>query len=602
MLLRADIKIAMCLTVALSSGGGAEAEIESDASAMVVVPRTWHVAPGNLRGLPAQAQVPTISEAAAKARPGDTVVIHEGIYRESVMAKTSGTAARPIRFKAAPGEHVVVTGADEIREWRKEPGDGNVFSVRWPHRFVGWSKTGTHPDDDEHRMIGRCEQVFIRGYPLLQVLDRSRLGRGTFFADTDANRLYICPRDNTDLSKEPPLVEASARPVLWRSEGAHIHLRGIRFRYAANMAQQGAAQFEGDHGVVEDCVFESMNSSGATFTAAGLEVRRCLFQENGQLGFGAGRAHGLFLSECIVRNNNVKGFDRGWEAGGNKLALCRNVVLEKCQFVGNRGNGIWFDIGNEKCVVRNCLIADNEDAGIFYEISYKLHAHDNIIINNGFAATPSSWGAAAGISLSSSPGSLIERNLIVGNREGFDFREQYRKTPLIDDEKDRWIWNHDESIRNNVLALNRDAQVGGWFDVDDGRHWPAAMQDAAEKDKGKATRDLATNDTAKDETGAPAGLTLETLAITFENNLYEARPWQNLFQWGVPWKRHKKYTNLNDIQADLKFESEGRATTFKVKDYWARDFRVPAGSPVLTMGCYPQGDVPGVKLGTLPAR
>ncbi len=37
-----------------------------------------------------------------------------------------------------------------------------------------------------------------------------------------------------------------------------------------------------------------------------------------------------------------------------------------------RGNGIWFDIGNENCTVRQCLIADNEDSGIFHEISFGL--------------------------------------------------------------------------------------------------------------------------------------------------------------------------------------------------------------------------------------
>ncbi len=124
-------------------------------------------------------------------------------------------------------------------------------------------------------------------------------------------------------------------------------MRGLRFRYAANMAQQGAARFEGDHGVIEDCTFESTNSSGATFAARGLVVRRCLFRDNGQLGFGAARAHDMVLSECVVRDNNVKGFSRGWEAGGDKLVLCRNVVIERCQFVNNRGNGLWFDIGNE---------------------------------------------------------------------------------------------------------------------------------------------------------------------------------------------------------------------------------------------------------------
>ena len=608
--------IVMGLAVTLAAAGTASAvfppgakpatparsQVEARMPAVINNPRTWHVSAQELKGIPKDTQIRTISAAATKAEPGDTVVIHDGIYRETVTVDKSGTPQKPIRFEAAPGVHVVVTGADEIREWRKEPAGENTFSAPWPHRFIGWSKAGTHPDDDDHKMIGRCEQVFILGYPMLQVFNRTRLSRGTFHVDLDAQRIFVCPRDGADLSKESPLVEASARQVLWRSKGAHVHLRGIRFRFAANMAQQGAALFEGDHGVVEDCVFESMNSSGATFAAAGLVVRRCVFQENGQLGFGAARAHGLLFTGCVVRNNNIKGFSRGWEAGGDKLVFCRAAVLESCQFISNRGNGIWFDIGNEKCVVRNCLIADNEDAGIFYEISFGLHAHDNVIVGNGFRETPGSWGAGAAISLSSSPDCVIERNLMVGNREGFNFREQGRKTPLIDDEKERWVWNHHERIRNNVLAHNRDAQVWGWFDVDDGRHWPSSLQDVASRDKGTAGRDLAAGFQARDALGAPAGLTLETLAITFANNLYDARPWQGLFNWGVDWKKHKKYAKLDDVRAELKLESGSEAAEFRVENYQSFDFRVPANSPALKMGCYPKGNVPGVKLGILPAR
>ena len=101
-----------------------------------------------------------------------------------------------------------------------------------------------------------------------------------------------------------------------------------------------------------------------------------------------------------MRRNNAKEFDRGWEAGGDKVCLSRGVVIEGSRFEDNQGSGIWFDIGNEECTVKNCLIADNDDAGIFYEISYGLHAHDNVIVGNGFADTPGSWGASAGICLS----------------------------------------------------------------------------------------------------------------------------------------------------------------------------------------------------------
>ena len=177
---------------------------------------------------------------------------------------------------------------------------------------------------------------------------------------------------------------------------------------------------------MEDCVVEAMNAEGATFTGEDAVVRRCMFRDNGQVGFGANRAHRLLFTECLVENNNTKGFDRGWEAGGDKLVLCRDAVLERSRFVRNRGSGIWFDIGNTNCTVRHCLIADNEDAGIFYEISFSLHAHDNVIIGNGFAATAGAWGAQARHLAFQQPGCVIERNVIAGNREGFNFREQTR--------------------------------------------------------------------------------------------------------------------------------------------------------------------------------
>src|SRR5512145_3559725 len=59
----------------------------------------------------------TLAQAATKAGPGDVVLIRGGLYRERVLVKTSGTKHAPIRFEAAPGEPVVVTGADRITGW-----------------------------------------------------------------------------------------------------------------------------------------------------------------------------------------------------------------------------------------------------------------------------------------------------------------------------------------------------------------------------------------------------------------------------------------------------------------------------------------------------
>jgi len=538
----------------------------------------------------------SLGRAAEKVASGDTVIIRDGIYRERVVLKTSGTAEAPIVFQAAPGAHVVMTGADHLTDWQKAEEARPIYRVAWPHRFNGWSKNMTHPDDEYHRLIGRCEQVAVEGYLLRQVLEPTQLAPGTFCADVSGQTLLVWDSGSRDLNKV--FVEASVRQEIFRVEGAYVQLRGLRFRFAANAAQHGAVVLAGAHDTMEDCVLEAMNSSGATFSAEQLVIRRCVFSDNGQVGFGANGAHHLLFSDCLVENNNTKGFDRGWEAGGDKLVLTRDAVLERCQFVRNRGSGLWFDIGNENCVVRQCLIADNEDSGIFYEISFGLHAQDNVIVGNGFAQTRGAWGAQAGISLSSSPECVIERNLIYGNREGFNFREQTRTTPRIRQKAEVPVWNHDQIIRNNIIARNRDAQVWGWFDLNDNRQWPAAKGARSPAAEASAKPgDIAEAYAAKNERDQPQGLSLEKLKLQFVDNVYFAGPDQRLFEWGVTWGKHKSYSTLDEVQTGLGLDTGGRVLDPAFADPIARDFRLTPQTMQILEKNYPQGAVLGVILG-----
>jgi hypothetical protein len=547
----------------------------------------WHVSPEPLPSVPASQQFRMIQDAAGVVSAGDTVLIHSGVYREAVVIEKSGTPQQPIRFEAAPVSNVVVTGLDRLTDWHKENGNDDVYSKVWPYRFIPSSKTDAHPDDEYHRLIGRAEQVLVNGYLLRQTLERDRLSRGDFYVDLAGKRLYVSPPSGEELmsnSADAVQIEASTRSLLWHCKGAYVNLRGIHFRYAANRAQQGGVIFEGRGDVAEDCVFEHMNSSGAAFIASDQVARNCTFQDNGQLGFGAYRAHNLLLTGCTVRNNNTKGFSRQWEAGGDKIVLSRGVILEKSRFIANYGTGIWFDIGNENCTVRNCLIADNEDAGLFYEISYALCAHDNVAISNGFATTAGAWGAQAGIVLSSSPYCVVMRNLLVGNKEGFNFREQPRITPRIDHPEPTYqeqIWNHDEQIRNNVIAYNRNAQVRGWFGMSDQRHWSRKLQEA--KPKGA--------------TAPIEGVSLESLHLDCSHNLYAREDNQSLFIWGTNWLRHVDYSTIATIQSELNLEKDSRLLPLAFHNFLKRDFRIPKNSPVFRMKCYPRGEVPDVILG-----
>ena len=572
---------------------------------------TYHVSEAPLAGVATVAQFRTIGEAAAKVRAGDRVILHTGTYREAVIIEADGARDRPIRFEAAPHAVVVVTGADRLLDWRKEPApDGeNVYSAPWPHRFITWSPTGTHPADDYHKLIGRAEQVFVNGYALHQVLRREQVGRGTFYADLEGKRLYVQASNNAVLGSDPawtPRVEAGVRQTLWDVRGDHIHTRGITFRYGATQAQQALVRLGGLGDVLEDCTIEHSNTDGADFRGPDQAARRCRFLDNGQDGFTAGHAHRLRITDCVVRNNNTKNFDRGWGMGGCKIVLSRGVVIERSRFERNRGHGIWFDIGNEACTIRNCLIADNEDAGIFYEISYGLHAHDNVILRNGLLSSGGAWGANGGVALSSSPNCHIERNLLFANKEGVQFREQMRRTPRIGGKEgapEEWIWNHHNTVRQNLILFNRDAQVWGWWTTADERHWPKRLQtNRRERPSYVPEADFAREYQASLDAGAPQGLSLETLALSFADNVYAVAEGQGLFHWAAPWLRNKRYGKLDEVRLELRLEQGSTVTSVTFADPLSGDFRIPASAPDAVRKAYPRGDVPGLRLGIQTPR
>lgn len=65
------------------------------------------------------AMLRTISEAGRRAQPGDTVTVHEGIYRESVNPPRGGTSdTMRIVYQAAPGENVVIKGSEVVTGWQ----------------------------------------------------------------------------------------------------------------------------------------------------------------------------------------------------------------------------------------------------------------------------------------------------------------------------------------------------------------------------------------------------------------------------------------------------------------------------------------------------
>lgn len=97
-----------------------------------------HVATNGSDAADGSADTPfrSINRAARAAQPGDTVRVHEGTYREWVRPVRGGRDdRRRITFEAAPGEHVVITGAEAVSDW--ELVEGTVWTASVPNTLFG---------------------------------------------------------------------------------------------------------------------------------------------------------------------------------------------------------------------------------------------------------------------------------------------------------------------------------------------------------------------------------------------------------------------------------------------------------------------------------
>ena len=70
----------------------------------------------------------TIDKAASVAQPGDSIIVHEGIYHEEITHINTGLSeSRRISFEAAQDEQVIIKGSEEITGWQQI--DGSIWKV-----------------------------------------------------------------------------------------------------------------------------------------------------------------------------------------------------------------------------------------------------------------------------------------------------------------------------------------------------------------------------------------------------------------------------------------------------------------------------------------
>nr|WP_076389326.1 right-handed parallel beta-helix repeat-containing protein [Vaginimicrobium propionicum] len=202
----------------------------------------------------------TINHAAQIAMPGDTVIVHEGQYREWVKPKRGGRNENSrITYQAADNEHVVIKGSEEVKNWRSVGentwvaevpnelfGDFNPFAIELSGDWV----VRPNPNVDGPRK--HLGDVYLNGRSLNEADDVDEVKSGKvvtelfddwtqtvvpaadpdwtarrWFSEVDTEKTTIWANFG-DADPNAELVEINVRPTVFTPESNHIDYITVR--------------------------------------------------------------------------------------------------------------------------------------------------------------------------------------------------------------------------------------------------------------------------------------------------------------------------------------------------------------------------------------
>jgi hypothetical protein len=284
----------------------------------------------------------TINDAANAAQPGDTIIVHKGTYRETVVFPKGGNdESSRIMLKAAPGEKVIITGSDTVQPKEWTPDSGNVYILVKANSYFGdfnpfntkWQAKGAQYSD-----YFSCGCVYINGAVLSQVFKKEDVYTipNSWFAEVTGDKTTISVNfeglNPTDASNSTEInVRKQCIKAAWNQ--GYITIDGLTVIHGCGPKTTGFAQYGskpmegaiatngGYYWIVENCELyqnrgvaidfglgsrDYQNGNGGEPKLYGHHIiRYCNVHDNGTNGIMAYRGVYTEMYGCVLANNNA---------------------------------------------------------------------------------------------------------------------------------------------------------------------------------------------------------------------------------------------------------------------------------------------------------
>ncbi len=439
----------------------------------------------------------TIGEAAARAQPGDLILVAPGIYREHIAPERGGEKGRPIVYRAEQPGTVFVRGSEiwkpeltplpERPELFTTPTPEDAFFGDYPNPFKRKLNAGSSDKNEPARPADgpllpySLGQIFCDGRELRQSQTVEEVDRvpGSWILSPDGKNILLhLPLDYDSACSQ---FEISVRDRVFapaRRGLGYIEIEGFIFEHCANQApfpQLGMVSTRSGHDwVICNNVIRHAKTVGLD---VGSEYWRTdllpkttpedqkllrkggrhlvtgnLIVENGLCGIAGWSCRGVKIIGNTIENNNFLSLttsECNWEEwAGIKLHEADEALVEGNLVRFNGAHGIWFDNGYNQARITRNFVFGNIGTGIFIELGAGSVLIDNNIVANTtpfFSPYP-----GRGIYAHDASGLKICHNLIVDNKAEGVYMQN------VTDRKyhGKIVETSDELVVNNIFANN----------------------------------------------------------------------------------------------------------------------------------------------------
>jgi hypothetical protein len=416
----------------------------------------------------------TIQAAADIARPGDSIIVHQGVYREQITPPRGGVSdSERIVYLAAKDEKIEIKGSEIIKNWVKH--SGTVWKATVPNSFF----KDYNPYEDlvkgdwfnDKGRIHHTGEVYLNGKSLWEMENLQKVlnpepaknnfdpegSTYTWFCERDENNTYLYANFH-GANPNTELVEINVRKSCFYPDKTNINyitISGFHMSQAATQWAPPTAEQIGLIGtnwskgwIIENNIIRNSKCSGITLGKHGDKwdntsqdsaegyvetINRATQRGWNKENIGSHIIRNNTIYDCeqtgicgsmggvfsVIENNNIYNIwtKRQWtgaERGGIKIHASIDMIVKNNRLV-NCGRGLWLDWMAQGTHVTGNLLYGNSTDDIFVEVNHGPFLIENNILLSQLAIRDWSEGGA------------YVHNLIAGNIE---LSPQKRETPF----------------------------------------------------------------------------------------------------------------------------------------------------------------------------